>query len=91
MDAFYIDFINLMLYNNTKYNKKTEVKALEIPIRYFVINRATPVMHIYGFCQQTKPRAVPIRLFDKVEDLEKHTGRQLALCKACRKELEQLK
>ena len=63
---------------------------MEIPIRYFVINRETPVMHIYGFCQQTKPRAVPIRLFDRAEDLEKHTGRSLTLCKACQKKMEQI-
>ena len=64
---------------------------MEVPIRYFVINRNTDIMHIYGFCQQTKPRAVPIRLFDAQKDLEAYCGRPLVLCKACRKELEQLK
>ena len=55
------------------------------PIRYFVINKNTDVMHIYGFCQQTKPRTVPIRLFDTVEELEAYAGRKLRLCKDCAK------
>ncbi len=56
--------------------------------RYFIINPQTSVMHIHGLCQQTKPRAVPIRLFDDVKALEVYAGRPLRLCKACRKEQE---
>ena len=44
-------------------------------------------MHIYGGCQQTKPRSVPIRLFDTSQELEKYAGRSLKLCKACAKAL----
>lgn len=62
-----------------------------LPIRYFIINSNTRIMHIHGFCQQTKPRTVPIRLFDTPEELERYAGRKLCLCKACRKEMEQLK
>ncbi len=61
------------------------------PIRYFVINSQTDIMHIHGFCQQTKPRKVPIRLFDTVEELTVYAERPLRLCKACSKELEALK
>lgn len=56
------------------------------PIRYFVINNKTDVMHIFGFCQQTKKRSIPIRLFDSVEELEKHAGRPLRLCRTCEME-----
>ena len=42
-------------------------------------------MHIYGCCQQTKPRSVPIRLFDTSRELENYAGRSLKLCKACAK------
>ena len=62
-----------------------------IPVRYFVINEKTPVMHIYGYCPQTKPRKVPIRLFDKQEDLCRYAGRPLQLCRLCAKELEEMK
>ena len=55
------------------------------PIRYFVINEKTSVMHIYGCCQQTKPRSVPIRLFDTRQELEAYAGRPLQLCMACAK------
>lgn len=55
------------------------------PIRYFVINSKTHIMHIHGFCQQTKPRRVPIRLFDTHQELEAYAGRKLTLCKACAK------
>jgi hypothetical protein len=65
--------------------------AFLLPIRYFVINPSTRIMHIHGFCQQTKPRTVPIRLFDTPEELERYAGRKLCLCKACKKELEELK
>lgn len=55
------------------------------PVRYFVINTKTDIMHIDGFCQQTKPRSVPIRLFDTYQELETYAGRSLKLCKACAK------
>ena len=59
-----------------------------MPIRYFIINTKTNVMHIYGFCQQTKPRSVPIRLFDTHEELEVYAGRPLKLCSTCRRQLK---
>lgn len=59
-----------------------------MPIRYFVINGKTRIMHIYGYCQQTKVRNVPIRLFDTQQELERYAGRTLSLCKDCRKALE---
>lgn len=62
-----------------------------IPIRYFIINAKTEIMHIHGFCQQTKPRKVPIRLFDTEADLMAYAARPLRMCKACQKELENLK
>ena len=61
------------------------------PVRYFVINAKTDIMHIHGHCQQTKPRAVPIRLFDTQEELEAYAGRPLKICKACQKALERAK
>ncbi len=61
------------------------------PVRYFVINAKTDIMHIHGHCQQTKPRAVPIRLFDTQEELEAYAGRPLKMCKACQKALEHAK
>lgn len=73
-----------MLYNKKKYHPIKgghEVK----PVRYFVINAQTDIMHIYGGCQQTKPRSVPIRLFDTSRELEAYAGRSLKLCKACAK------
>ena len=57
------------------------------PIRYFVINEKTNIMHIYGCCQQTKPRNVPIRLFDTKQALEDYACRPLQLCRACQKSL----
>ena len=45
-----------------------------MPIRYFVINAKTSTMHIYGCCQQTKVRNVPIRLFDTPQELEVYEG-----------------
>ncbi len=60
-------------------------------IRYFIINTNTDTMHIHGFCQHTKPRKVPIRLFDRPEELECYAGRKLRLCKVCEKELSQIK
>ena len=56
-----------------------------MPIRYFVVNSKTTTMHIYGCCQQTKVRKVPIRLFDTPEELEVYAGRKLSLCENCRK------
>ena len=56
-----------------------------MPIRYFVLNQKTNTMHIYGGCQQTKDRAVPIRLFDTPQELEAYAGRKLRLCENCRK------
>jgi len=52
-------------------------------IRYFVLNEKTSVMHIFGFCRQTKNRSVPIRLFDTKEELEEYAGRPLRLCRIC--------
>jgi hypothetical protein len=48
-------------------------------------------MHIYGCCQQTKVRKVPIRLFDTPEELEAYAGRKLILCENCRKKLNEKK
>jgi len=64
---------------------------LDAPIRYFVINKKTQVMHIHGFCQQTKPRSIPIRLFDAPDELRSYAGRELTLCKACQKALQDMK
>ena len=58
-----------------------------MPIRYFIINNKTTTMHIYGGCQQTKVRSVPIRLFDTPQELEVYAGRKLKLCENCRKKL----
>ena len=60
-------------------------------IRYFIINTKTDVMHIHGFCEHTKPRKVPIRLFDDVPSLESYSGRKLRLCQTCQKKLSQFK
>ena len=56
-------------------------------IRYYIINSKTDIMHIYGYCEQTKPRKVPIRLFEDVPTLENYAGRKLRLCKICQKKL----
>ena len=56
-----------------------------MPTRYFVINATTKTMHIYGYCQQTKVRNVPIRLFDTPQELEAYAGRKLTLCQHCLK------
>ena len=61
------------------------------PVRYFIINAKTDIMHIHGYCQQTKPRAVPIRLFDTPRELEAYAGRPLTLCKACQKAAQNAK
>lgn len=60
-------------------------------LRYYVINEHTNIMHIHGFCEHTKPRAVPIRLFEDVSDLENYAGRKLRLCKVCQKEFNNMK
>ena len=89
--VLHIDIYSAMLYNNIKFNRNPHGTGgifLEVPIRYFVINQSTDIMHIYGFCQQTKSRSVPIRLFDSQKELERHSGKALTLCKACRRELE---
>lgn len=62
-----------------------------MPTRYFVINAKTTTMHIYGGCQQTKVRNIPIRLFDTPEELEAYAGRKLKLCENCRKNLMEKK
>ena len=62
-----------------------------MPIRYFVINSKTDTMHIYGCCQQTKVRSVPIRLFDTPQELEASAGRKLRLCENCQKKLNETK
>ncbi len=61
------------------------------PVRYFIINAKTDIMHAYGHCQQTKPRSVPIRLFDTQAELEAYACRPLKMCKACQKSLERAK
>jgi len=60
-------------------------------IRYFVINAKTDTMHIYGGCQQTKVRKIPIRLFDSPGELEAYAGRKLRLCENCRKKQNEKK
>ena len=62
-----------------------------MPIRYFVINSKTNTMHIYGCCQQTKVRSIPIRLFDTPQEQEAYAGRPLRLCANCRKKLKETK
>lgn len=58
--------------------------------RYFIINAKTDIMHIQGLCQQTKPRKIPIRLFEDPAELEEYAGRKFRLCKACEKERDKL-
>ena len=62
-----------------------------MPIRYFVINAKTDIIHVYGGCQQTKVRKVPIRLFDTPQELEAYAGRKLRLCENCQKKLNENK
>lgn len=62
-----------------------------MPIRYFVVNAKTSTMHIYGCCQQTKVRNIPIRLFDTASELEAYAGRKLSLCENCRKKINEKK
>ncbi len=53
------------------------------PIRYFVVNDKTQIMHILGLCPQTKNRDVPIRLFDSPQQLQEYAGRELNMCSIC--------
>lgn len=62
-----------------------------MPIRYFVVNCRTSTMHIHGYCQQTKVRNVPIRLFDTQLELEAYAGRPLKMCKDCARVLAEKK
>lgn len=64
---------------------------MSLQVRYFVINAQTDIMHIQGYCEHTKPRKVPIRLFEDVKELETYAGRKLRLCKACEKKLGTVK
>ena len=61
------------------------VRGEVVVTRYFVINARTNILHIYGCCRQTKPRSVPIRLFDSPKEAESYAGRPLVLCKHCLK------
>ncbi len=60
-------------------------------IRYFIINAKTDIMHIQGFCEHTKPRKVPIRLFESEAEMQAYAGRALRLCKVCQKKLAEKK
>lgn len=57
-------------------------------LRYFIINNTTNIMHIQGYCCQTKPRSIPIRLYEDPAELEKYAARKLRLCKTCQQELD---
>jgi len=61
------------------------------PIRYFIINKKTQTMHVYGLCPHTKPRNVPIRLFDSKAELENYAGRSLTLCRVCSEAMQKVK
>ncbi len=52
-------------------------------LRYYVVNNKTHIMHIHGFCAHTKPRKIPIRLFESIPSLEEYAGHSLRLCKTC--------
>ena len=79
-----------MIKNITGYQAGSR-KEKSMEIRYFVLNKKTNLMHVHGLCQQTKPRPIPIRLFDTPQELEAYAGRKLTLWSACRRELEELK
>ena len=64
---------------------------MRIPIRYFVVNEKSTVMHAFGLCRHTKKRSVPIRLFDTPQELESYAGRSLRMCRACQAELRLMK
>ena len=57
-------------------------------VKYFVVGPRSDIMHIYGCCRQTRPRSVPIRLFDTQEALVEYADRPLTLCKHCQKTIE---
>ncbi|MBQ8910801.1 MAG: hypothetical protein IJY91_07170 [Oscillospiraceae bacterium] len=59
--------------------------------RYFIINAKTDIMHIQGYCEHTKPRKVPIRLFENEAEMQAYAGRPLRLCKVCEKKQAQMK
>ena len=59
---------------------------MNTPVRYFVLNEKSAVMHIYGFCRHTKKRSVPIRLFDNQQEVCNYAGRSLRLCNYCQAE-----
>lgn len=59
-------------------------------LRYYIINSNTNIMHIHGFCEHTKPRSVPIRLFEDVDQLQAYAGRKLQLCKVCEKRMNEM-
>ena len=61
------------------------------PIRYFVVNEKTDIMHAFGLCRQTKKRSVPIRLFDTPEELCAYSDRPLRMCNSCQRELNKMK
>ena len=61
------------------------------PIRYFVVNEKTDIMHVFVLFRQTKMRNIPIRLFENPEELCLYAGRPLRLCVACQKELSNMK
>ena len=67
-----------------KFKSREDVNQL--PIRYFMLNSKTGIAHIYGYCQQTRPRAIPIRLFDSYEELEKYAQRPLKMCVCCERQ-----
>lgn len=61
------------------------------PIRYFVVNEKSQVMHICGLCGQSRKRDVPIRLFDTPQEIQEYAGRTLTLCKICAGRYQQIK
>lgn len=61
------------------------------PIRYFVVNEKTQVMHICGLCNQSRKRDIPIRLFDTPQELQEYAGRTLTLCNICARKNRQIK
>lgn len=64
---------------------------MSLRVRYFVINAQTDIIHIQGYCEHTKPRKIPIRLFENIQELEAYAGRKLRLCRVCKKKLEAVK
>ena len=62
-----------------------------MPTRYFAVNQKTEIMPIYGCCQLTKVRTIPIRLFDSPQELEAYTGKKMTLCVNCQKYINEKK